>query len=391
MPRLSSQLVASEREVQTAKQTGQRRAEYRVKGMRNLVLRVAPTSKTWSFRYLSPVTGRWRKVSLGSYPAVNLDDAKGQAIVHMAAVRSGKDPLNGQSTSDMTFGQLAEDYIAEHKRRFNPNWTREVDRVLKVDILPHLKALRADAVAKADVVRAVEGVAGRGAFEAADNVLGLVRAIYNWGVGTGRLEHDPTRGLKKRNTGRPRERVLSDDEIRAVWRFSTEFYLAFRLKLVTAARIAEVLNATKSEFDLAGGVWTIPACRTKNRREHRLPLSSLALYIVKAATLTSGDSPWLFPSSADGKPLRTRSAAQALARLSKQLSIADAFTPHDLRRTCASRLGDLAIPDEVIGRILNHTPLTITGRIYNRSERWEEMRQALDAWAGQLGNLVGGL
>jgi integrase len=116
-----------------------------------------------------------------------------------------------------------------------------------------------------------------------------------------------------------------------------------------------------------------------------LPLPPLAIDIIKGR---AGHSQWLFPSRLNGRALRPFSAAQALFRLNKRMNIETNFTPHDLRRTCASRLGDLGTPDEVIGRILNHAPVTITGKVYNRAQRWEEMREALNAWSEQLGALV---
>ena len=80
----------------------------------------------------------------------------------------------------------------------------------------------------------------------------------------------------------------------------------------------------------------------------------------------------------------TRSASMALRRLGWT------FTSHDLRRTCASRMGDMGTPDEVIARVLNHAPVTVTGKHYNHARRFEEMKAALEAWAEQLANLVGG-
>ena len=142
MPRLSSQVLSSERDIQAAKPNG-RRAEYRIKGTRNLLLRVSPTgTRSWSYTYLSPLTCRWRRISLGLHPTTTLDDAKTQAATHMIAVRGGVDPLALPPTTDMTFGELADCYLTEHKRRARPNWTREVDRSSKPTSCPISKLYR---------------------------------------------------------------------------------------------------------------------------------------------------------------------------------------------------------------------------------------------------------
>jgi integrase len=123
------------------------------------------------------------------------------------------------------------------------------------------------------------------------------------------LEVNPTLGLKKRNVGKPRERVLSDMEIQTLWRaleiapkLSPEICDALRLELLLGIRIGEALGAAKSEINLEVRTWTIPALRTKANREHRLPLPQLAEGILRSALRRAGASTWLFPSPIDGRP-----------------------------------------------------------------------------------------
>src|SRR6188508_1854207 len=103
MPRLSTSMLTNERACEAIKPIG-RRTEFRIKGVRNLVLRVAPKgTKQWAFLFLSPATGRWRRISLGPFPMISLDVAKTQAITILATVKSGRDPLAAAPTNDMTF------------------------------------------------------------------------------------------------------------------------------------------------------------------------------------------------------------------------------------------------------------------------------------------------
>ncbi len=158
MPRLSTFNLTSERACEAVKPRAHR-TEFRIKGVRNLVLRVAPTgTKQWSFRFLSPATGRWRRISLGPFPMLGLDDARTRAITILAAVKSGSDPLVIRQPIEMTFGELTDQYLAEHALRAAPASTKEVRRMLNSDILPFLRPLRLDAVTKADVARVVERV-----------------------------------------------------------------------------------------------------------------------------------------------------------------------------------------------------------------------------------------
>ena len=163
-------------------------------------------------------------MSLGEYPAVGLVQAKHDALALTLAVREGKDPLSEQRAEEAmeTFDKLAARYIAEHERKNarggrRSSSTDDAQRLLNADILPVIGRYRAKALTKQQVMSVVEAVADRGAYVAADRVLGLICAIYNWANATGRLEVDPTLGLKKRNASRPRERVLSDADIRKLW------------------------------------------------------------------------------------------------------------------------------------------------------------------------------
>lgn len=224
MPKNSSLVLATEREVKNAKPGGQR-TEFRIKGARNLVLRVTPSgTKSWAFLYASPGSGQRRKLSIGTYPARGLAEAKIEALRLTLAVQAGKDPIHEQEAERAadTFSSLARKYIDEHSKKFargsrRSPATNEAERILRIDILPTIGRHRAESVTRRHVMDVVEAVASRGAYVAADRVLTIIRAIYNWANSTGRLEVNPTLGLKKRNASPARERVLSDDEIRSLW------------------------------------------------------------------------------------------------------------------------------------------------------------------------------
>jgi integrase len=273
--------------------------------------------------------------------------------------------------------------------------------MLGTDILPKIGGLRVDAITRADVAQIVEAVAARGAYVVADHTLGLIRAIYNWANGTGRLEINPTSGLRKRNHSKPRQRTLTDDEIRILWRGLDGAPLcdAFRLQLLLGMRIAEVVAAPKAEIDLSKRLWVIPPDRTKSRRERIIPLSSWAVDILTRAMSRTG--PWLFPSPKNpNEPIKPKSASRGFLRLTDRLERLTRkkkkegvpkkldFSSHDLRRTAATRLGDLGTSDELVERILGHVPTGVSRRHYNHSKHVEAMRAALEAWADALKTLV---
>ena len=231
-------------------------------------------------------------MALGVYPSISLSKAKDTAQRLAIDVRDGIDPLAQRRairTAD-TFAALASRYMAEHQcknARFGKQsrWTDETQRLLDKDILPVIGIHRAEAITRQQIMATVEAVADRGSYVIADKVLALIRAIYNWAIATGRLEVDPTRGLKKRNASRPRERILSKAEIRSLWcdldasTISLKIRDALRLQLLLGLRISEVLGANKSEINLVHRVWIIP------QRAPNPIASSASLYL-----------PWRQPS-----------------------------------------------------------------------------------------------
>jgi integrase len=255
--------------------------------------------KTWAVAYKSPSTGRWIKFSIGRYPNVALSEAKERAQELAVAVRKGKDPIRDkhETAALVSFEDLARRYLEEHGARNARNGlqsrsTTEAQRLLDRDILPNLGTVRAEVVSKGDVMRVVEAIADRGSLTVADRALGLIRAVYNWACATGRLERNPTTGLKKRNPGRPKTRVLSFTEIRTFWHASEDLPRmgvairdALRLQLLTGLRINEITEAARTEIDFKQKLWIIPEHRTKARREHTLPLSDFAIAILRSAML----------------------------------------------------------------------------------------------------------
>jgi Arm DNA-binding domain len=184
MPKSSARLLSTDREIQTIKVDSQR-PEFRIKGAKNLVLRVTGGgTKTWTFLYRSPVSGKRAKLSIGEYPSRSLASARTEALVLTLAVDKGKDPLveRRADTGADTFAALAKLFMAEHLLRNAREGqesihTQELQRILDADILPAIGDYKAFAVKRFHVSTLVEAVANRGALVAADRALGLVRDL----------------------------------------------------------------------------------------------------------------------------------------------------------------------------------------------------------------------
>ena len=332
------------RYVDTVKATGAR-LEIRDAKVEGLELRVTTNgAKTWALRYRRQSDSAKRTHTLGRYPEMKLEEARGAGEDARRAVAKGADPAGDKRTRKAadTFAEVADEWIELHATPNKAPLTVERDRrMLKRHVLPEIGSMKAGEVTKRDVIRLLDKVgaksdgrlkpskkrdAARKMTHQPNRVFELVRSIFRWALGRDLLKTDPTFGLSSPiKKEKPRERELSPDEINKLWltlnkapisrdhlrRQEGDFpmrratALAIKLALVTAQRIGEVTGISMAELDLndTAPVWKIPNTRTKNDQPHRVPLSPLAVRLIAEARELAGMSSWLFPSPTGEGPI----------------------------------------------------------------------------------------
>ena len=351
-----------------------------------------------------------RRLNLGNYSAAfGLAKARTAGDKAREDYREGKDPIAAKREQRRqerqarealkaareglpapgSFADLAERYLRDARRRRRVRSVREDERKLKVEVLPRWGMRMVAEIRRADVLRLIEEARERGGV-CSNRTLALVRGLFQFAVDREELDANPALRIPRRHlyTEEPRERVLSEDEIQALWslfdRLQPAVAAAWRLVLLTAQRPGEVLSLRwcDLERDSRGWWWNLPAELTKTNRAHRVPLSPQALAIIEALRPLTESTGWVLASRADGKRLTWLSHSSARLR---EWSGLEHFTPHELRRTAATWLGRSGVRPDTIDQLLNHA----TGRIsrtYNRAGYDTEKRQAVIL----LGDLVEG-
>jgi integrase len=343
--------------------------------------------KSYVVRYTA--SGRRRRVTLGRYPALKLADARDKAKEILYAVHRGEDPQGEKAAAKdaLTFGELAAEYIERHAKLKKRRW-KEDQRMLRVDLLPRWKRRPAGSIARRDVNDLLDRIVERGSPIMANHVRALVSKIFNFGIGRDLVEANPCAGVPMPAKPRQRDRVLSVEEIRRLWKVldddGTPMAVSFKLRLLTAQRGVEVLSMRWA--DLEGDWWTIPAEVAKNGRSHRVPLSAPALALVEElrGKGKANGSPYLFPS-----PKRPDEPMAHVQKAAERL-VEDAgfkFVPHDLRRTAASYMTSEGVLRLVVSKILNHVEQGVTA-IYDRHSYDGEKREALVKWADRLESIL---
>jgi integrase len=363
-----------------------------------LYLVVQPSgSKSWAIRYR--VAGQPKKLTLGPYPAIDLATARRRAQEAIGDVAGGKDPAGEKkavraaaraerAAEDNRLDRIAASYVDRHVRRsVGKTWGKEIERLLRVEVLPKLGDKHIGAIRKQHILGLLDDIVDRGSPVAANRTFAVLRQLFNWAIDRDLIETSPMpKGAPSAET--QRDRVLSDAEIRMVWRAFDSVGWPIgpiaKLLLLTGARRDEIAEGRWSEIDIESKSWTIAKERSKNGVAHEIPLSDAAITVLKGVPRIAGKPGFIFT---------TRGSASVGGFSTAKLAIDSAtgeslphWTFHDLRRTAASGMAGIGIAPHVVEAVLNHKSGTIKGvaAVYNRYSYATEKRQALDAWARRL-------
>jgi integrase len=332
--------------------------------------------------------GRLREMGLGSTGAVSLKRAREKAQAARAQVADGIDPISARRASNAvpTFGEVADELIASKTQAARGRATQaRLKRALQV-YAADLRPLRVDAVDTAAVLDVLKPI-WTSKPETAQKTRGLIEAVLNaarakgYRAGEnpaawrGHLDHLLSRPrLGGRHASLPYENV--PEFIRELRGREAVAALALEFIVLTAARSNEGLGASWDEIDLSARIWTIPALRMKNGREHRVPLSWRTLEILETAKALRRGA-YVFPSPAADAPM----TGAALDRLRKRMKLQGATT-HGFRSSFRDWCGDeTSYPRELAEEALAHTIGNSTERAYRRSDALERRRELMDAWA----------
>lgn len=359
------------------------RAEYFDAKVQGLSLRVTPTGKkSWSLMYRERRSGKQRRMSLGSLEITGLADARDQARRALAQVQLGEDPRVTKTESHNTVSAACDKFIERYARPKNKTW-KQSKRVLDKHVIPEWGDRGIDEITRKDVVRLIDKTWDNYPPHSSRILLAVVRKMFNWLASRGELDFNPAQYVASPVQVIERDRVLSDDELKAIWSaaggIGHPFGTAIRILILTGQRRSEV--ATMRWQDIAGDVWRIPRENTKLDRAHEVPLSELAQSILRKCP-RQGD--YIFPSSVTNKPMT------GFSRLKKRLDANSGVTDwriHDIRRTVGTGLARSGVEPSIISRVLNHAEGGVT-KIYNRYSYLDEKRKALVIWSDKVSVLT---
>jgi integrase len=385
----------TDRYLQTVKAPASGRVEAHDTEAPGLVLRVTPNGvKSWAIRYRAK-GGAQRRSTFGTYPAISLADARSRAKDIAAAARGIDLPRQEDEAAEeqrkaddrpATVAGLLDRYVTDYCKPSQRRW-QMTERLFTMHVKPAIGDIRLVELRRGDLVELLDDLQNEKGFRAQVNrVRSQIIAALNWAIEREYLDTNPAAAIKKRKVEASRDRVLSNDELGAIWRaadaLSEPSRSLVKAWILTGQRRDEVRCMVWREVALSRAVWTLPAARNKGKRDHEIPLSPAMLALI-------GELPRL------GDPVFTTNGRKPYGGQKRLKAILDrasgvtGWTFHDFRRTASTGMAALRVPQDTIDRVLNHAKGTLAGT-YNRHLYLDEKRWALEAWAEHIASVIRG-
>ena len=325
-----------------------------------------------------------RRYTIGPTATMTLDEARRRARKVLVAVDDGRNPgaekETARAASRLIFAAVATDFLGAC--RIKPKSLYEYGHYLKKLWKP-LHKLPLAAISRQVVASHLRTIATDNGAVTANRARSTLSSMFAWAIGEGLCESNPVIGTNVQEE-KPRERVLTDPELAAIWKAVPDdnYGRIIKLLMLTGQRRDEIGALRWSEIDTDAKLIALSSTRTKNGREHQFPLSGEALAILSGCVRHRD---LLFGVGPNGFAAWSR---KKLA-LDKVCNI-KAWTVHDLRRTAATRMADLGVQPHIIEAVLNHISGHKAGvaGVYNRSTYAAEKRDALERWANHIGIAV---
>lgn len=405
---------------------GKNRLELRDNDEPGLLFRVTESgARSWSIRYVNNA-GAHRRKTIGPFPSIGLAKAREIARKIKGEVASKVDIVGAEREAKAEaqrkhlnrLAGLADAYFADailglHRATVKAKPKRastlaEEKRIYEKLVKPQFGNTPVADIKRKDVADFIAKQT-RKAKSTGRHCRNILRQLLSYAVHKELLDFNPASGIAVVNS-EPRDRVLSDAELRVFWKackapgqiesltLSEGMGIALRMALVTLQRGGEVVGMRWAEIDREARTWVIPAARMKGKRAHLVPLSELALSLLDEAEQKIGGREFVFqsPRSHDDLAIDRRAFTRAMSRTVTALKIPRA-TPHDFRRSGATAItGErIGIPRFIVSQVIAHSTDTggaaaVTGTHYDLNDYLPDKRRALNAWASLLQAIVEG-
>ncbi|MBU9693926.1 integrase arm-type DNA-binding domain-containing protein [Burkholderia multivorans] len=379
-------------------------APYKLTDGNGMFLLVQPNgAKYWrlSYRFL----GKQKTLALGVYPAVTLATARKKRDEAREQIAAGIDPGEAKKEARRaaeiaaanSFEAVAREWFDSQRPGWSDGYAEKVLNSLEVDVFPKIGPRPIAEIDSPQMLSIVREVAARGVRETAKRILQRSRAVFQYGIMTGRCSRNPAADIDaqtvlKKGPGVQHMARVKATEIPQLMRDIDAYQgdlvtrLALRLMALTFVRTTEMIRAEWSEFDEAAAEWRVPAERMKMRDPHIVPLSRQALDVLAQLRALNGQHRFVFYSVQGRSHISNNTMLYALYRMGYK----SRMTGHGFRGLAATALRELGFGRDVVERQMAHAERNQVTAAYVHAEYLPERRRMMQAWGDHLDRLKAG-
>lgn len=407
----------------TVKRAKAKSSVYSLKDGRGLLLRIEPSgAKRWHFRFYWQ--GKQQRISFGSFPDVSLKDARQRRDDARTMIANGIDPrlhlikfgaLIQHEDQRMTFANFTEHWKAFKFKKLGLNAAKnrqstrvQIERYLRKDLLPNLGEMALEEITQKNIIITLRQIEARGALSIADKCRGWLNELFRHAMAEGHIQRNPVADVDvvllpcRPTKHNPYLQVHELPELLKAlnhYQGDRRIQLGVKLLLLTAVRPGELRFAEPCHFDLASGLWKIPAEHVKQLQKlvrHAADKSAIPPFIVPLPTQAIAIIHELLSYQLSGQkyllPHRYEPnlciSENTLNQCLKRLGYHNKLTTHGIRATISTALNEMNYPKEWIEAQLSHADPNQVRRAYNHAQYIEQRRKMMQDWADKLDELA---
>jgi integrase len=373
---------------------------YKLADGKGLYVQVMPNGARY-FRMKYRFDGKEKVASFGVYPEVTLAGARDACLAARKQLAAGVDPSAHKHElkrvraieAASTFEIVAREWFESQRGGWTEVYAGKVINSLEVDAFPKIGAKPIGDIEAPHMLEIMRAIEARGVRETAKRVLQRSRAVFQYGIMTGRCSRNPAADIDaetvlKKGAGVKHMARVKPIEIPQLMRDIADYQgdvvtcLALRFMALTFVRTTEMINAEWTEIDEKACEWRIPSERMKMREPHIVPLSRQALEVLGELRKLNGAEKHVF-YSVQGRsrgPISNNTMLFALYRMGYK----SRMTGHGFRGLAATVLRELGYSRDVVDRQLAHAERNQVTAAYVHAEYLPERRRMMQQWADYL-------
>jgi len=393
MPRVTTPLTDTQ-----IKQAKPKAKEYNLVDGAGLALRIKPHgSKLWIFNYYRPFSRKRANLSIGSYPAVSLADARKKRETYRELLAQEIDPKEhidslkrkNIEAHQNTLEHVAAQWLEVKKSNISADHAKDTWRSFELHIFPDLANVPIHKIKAKNTIAVIQPIAKKGSLETVKRVCQRLNEVMDYAVNSGIIDTNPLSKIyrafgspEKKNmpTIKPEQlpefmKAISRASIKTATRNLIEW------QLHTMVRPGEAVKARWSEIDWDTKLWNVPVETMKKKRPHSVPLSPQALAILEEMKPISGKREFVFPGDRNPK---THANASTANMAIKRMGYGGVLVAHGLRALASTVLNEHGFDPDVIEAALAHVDKNEVRAAYNRAEYLERRKKLMWWWSNYL-------